>query len=63
MKLYGIRTNDGKIVKDVGFFITKVEAKKSRDELNEGTTAELAKKEKNPKFFVTYGPDHFRYEE
>lgn len=63
MKLYGIRTNDGKVVKEAGFFTTKAKAKKSRDELNEGTPAELAKKEKHPKFFVTYGPDHFRYEE
>lgn len=62
MKLYCIRTNDGKIVKDSGFFASKVEAKKSRDELNEGTPAELAKQEKHPKFFITRGPDNIHYE-
>ena len=63
MKLYAIRGTDGKTVKDAGFFASKAEAKKARDELNEGKPAELAKTSKHLKFFITTGPDHFRYED
>lgn len=61
MNLYAIRSADGKINRDAGFFKTKTEAKKARNELNGGTPAELAKKDKSPKFFVTLGPDHIHY--
>lgn len=40
MNLYAIRSADGKINKDAGFFKTKPEAKKARDELNGGTNHE-----------------------
>lgn len=62
MKLYGVRTEDGKYVKDVGFFAAKADAKKVRDELNGGTPAALTKEDKAPKYFVTKGPDHPHYE-
>lgn len=62
MNLYSIRGTDGKTVKDAGFFASKTEAKAVRDERNGGTTAELAKEDKKPQFFVTKGPDHIHYE-
>lgn len=58
MNLYAIRSADGKINKDAGFFPSKPEAKKVRDELNGGTPAELVKEDKHAKFFITRGPDH-----
>lgn len=61
MKLYAIRTADGHVNKDAGFFEGKSEAKKVRDELNGGTPAELTKQEKHAKYFITRGPDNFRY--
>lgn len=62
MNLFSIRGTDGKTVKTAGFFPSKPEAKKVRDELNGGTLAELAKADKNPQFFVSIGPDHFRHD-
>lgn len=59
MNLFAIKT-DGKIVKDAGYFASKAEAKKARDEANGGTPAELLKEDKHPKYFVTWGPDHYR---
>ena len=38
MNLYAIRGNDGKIVKDAGFFASKSEAKTTRDEMYGGMT-------------------------
>lgn len=62
MNLYAIRSADGKTVKDSGFFASKVDAKKARDELNGGKPADLAKEDKHAKFFITRGPDHVHFE-
>jgi hypothetical protein len=61
MNLYSVRAADGKTVKDSGFFATKAEAKVARDELNGGTTADLLKEDKKPKFFVAKGPEHIHF--
>lgn len=61
MNLYSIRAANGHTVKETGSFASKVDAKKARDELNGGTTAELLKDDKKAQFFVTKGSDHINY--